>query len=86
MITIDISHTLYTSNGIADLLIQKTFHEGDLVFLSGASGIGKTTFFRILAGLVKPDYGYLRIGDKRHQSFTSTARYCPNVSRLCALP
>ena len=64
MITIDISHTLYTSNGIADLLIQKTFHEGDLVFLSGASGIGKTTFFRILAGLVKPDYGYLRIGDK----------------------
>ena len=64
MITIDISHTLYTSNGIADLLIQKTFREGDLVFLSGVSGIGKTTFFRILAGLVKPDYGYLCIGDK----------------------
>ena len=42
MITIDISHTLYTSNGITDLLIQKTFHEGDLVFLSGVSGIGKT--------------------------------------------
>ena len=64
MITIDISHTIYTSEGAKDLLVNKTVKEGTLVQLSGLSGIGKTTLFRILAGLIKPDRGFFRVGDK----------------------
>ena len=64
MITIDISHTIYTSEGAKDLLVNKTVKEGALVQLSGLSGIGKTTLFRILAGLIKPDRGFFRVGDK----------------------
>ena len=41
MITIDISHTIYTSEGAKDLLVNKTVKEGALVQLSGLSGIGK---------------------------------------------
>ena len=40
MITIDISHTIYTSEGAKDLLVNKTVREGALVQLSGLSGIG----------------------------------------------
>ena len=64
MITIDISHTIYTSEGAKDLLVNKTVNESPLVQLSGLSGIGKTTLFRILAGLIKPDRGFFRVGDK----------------------
>lgn len=64
MITIDISHTIYTSEGAKDLLVNKTVKESTLVQLSGLSGIGKTTLFRILAGLIKPDRGFFRVGDK----------------------
>ena len=64
MITIDISHTIYTSEGAKDLLVNKTVREGALVQLSGLSGIGKTTLFRILVGLIKPDRGFFRVGDK----------------------
>ncbi len=37
--------------------------QGQVVGLLGPSGVGKTTLFRILAGLMKPDSGEVRIGD-----------------------
>ena len=45
-------------------MVNKTVKEGALVQLSGLSGIGKTTLFRILAGLIKPDRGFFCVGDK----------------------
>jgi cell division transport system ATP-binding protein len=35
--------------------------EGDFVFLTGASGSGKTTFIRLLIRDIKPDSGYLEV-------------------------
>jgi NitT/TauT family transport system ATP-binding protein len=37
---------------------------GQVVGLLGPSGIGKTTLFRVLAGLSKPDSGSVRIGEE----------------------
>lgn len=36
--------------------------QGQVVALLGPSGVGKTTLFRILAGLSKPDAGEVRVG------------------------
>ena len=38
--------------------------EGDLFFLLGASGCGKTTLLRMIAGLEKPDSGKIHFGER----------------------
>ena len=38
--------------------------EGEIVSLLGVSGVGKTTVFNILSGLVKPDVGKVFLKDK----------------------
>jgi ABC-type nitrate/sulfonate/bicarbonate transport system ATPase subunit len=45
-------------------LIRPGMQQGQIVGLLGPSGIGKTTMFHVLAGLLKPDSGTVRIGDK----------------------
>ena len=37
-----------------------TLNAGDLVFLTGGNGSGKSTFFKLLAGFYKPDSGEIR--------------------------
>ena len=37
---------------------------GEVLTLFGPSGAGKTTALRAMAGLVRPDWGYIRIGDR----------------------
>ncbi|MFP4078860.1 MAG: ATP-binding cassette domain-containing protein, partial [Candidatus Izemoplasmataceae bacterium] len=47
---------------------------GAFVHIKGASGIGKTTFFKLLLGLVEPDEGSItiRIGDHEYPLGTAT--------------
>jgi NitT/TauT family transport system ATP-binding protein len=45
-------------------LIRPGMSQGQIVGLLGPSGVGKTTMFHVLAGLLKPDAGTVRIGDK----------------------
>ncbi|MHA1551897.1 MAG: ABC transporter ATP-binding protein [Candidatus Heimdallarchaeaceae archaeon] len=42
--------------------IDLEINEGDLVFISGPSGVGKTTLLNLIAGLIKPDKGSIGIG------------------------
>lgn len=44
--------------------VSLTVPEGDLFFLLGASGCGKTTLLRMIAGLEKPDNGRIYFGDR----------------------
>lgn len=37
--------------------VNVTLHEGEIVCLLGASGVGKTTLFHVIAGLLQPDEG-----------------------------
>jgi molybdate transport system ATP-binding protein len=62
LIEIDIEKKLHTANGLLNLHIKTTLHTGELFVVFGDSGVGKTTFLRILAGLTIPDRGYIRMG------------------------
>jgi len=45
-----------------DNLVRPGMSQGQIVGLLGPSGVGKTTLFRILAGLLKPDTGSVKVG------------------------
>jgi ABC-type Fe3+/spermidine/putrescine transport system ATPase subunit len=41
-----------------------TMEEGEVLSLLGPSGCGKTTTLRMLAGLITPDSGWIKVGDR----------------------
>ena len=43
-------------------VVRPGMQQGQIVGLLGPSGVGKTTLFKILAGLLKPDAGTVKIG------------------------
>jgi len=46
------------------LNITFNFNNKGITFISGPSGTGKTTFLKCIAGLIKPNHGYLIINNK----------------------
>src|SRR5690606_13739616 len=60
---IRIKHKIFGSGGYRWLTIKEEIEEGAIVRVSGNSGIGKTTFFHVLAGLLKPEWGYIKTND-----------------------
>ena len=44
--------------------ISLTLREGELVSILGVSGVGKTTLFNVLSGIVEPDAGKVLLEDK----------------------
>jgi len=63
IIRIDVEKLMLTVNGKVNLAFNTQFNTGDLVALFGPSGAGKTTLLRILAGLVNPDRGVIKMGN-----------------------
>lgn len=57
MISIDINKKLSTYQGRQLLKVSAEMDSGSLLKISGPSGAGKTTFLKILAGLIQPDQG-----------------------------
>lgn len=62
MIEIRCVKELRTAQGPMRLCVDMQVREGDFVSLFGESGSGKTTILRMVAGLLRPDEGYIRIG------------------------
>ena len=58
---------LYHKGGAPDLVVlddvNVDLQEGEIVSLLGRSGSGKSTLLRIIAGLMPPSRGTVRIGD-----------------------
>jgi len=63
LITIDVEKTIITANGPVNLWIKTVVKTGELVAIFGSSGAGKTTLLRMLAGLLTPDKGLLKMGN-----------------------
>jgi putative ATP-binding cassette transporter len=54
--------------------IDFTLHSGDLVFITGGNGSGKSTFMKLLAGLYRPDTGEIsfdgvRVTDSTYETY-----------------
>ena len=62
LIDLHLKKTIHTTEGIEVLDIQLQVPEFQLITLFGKSGVGKTTLLRMIAGLSKPDSGYIRVG------------------------
>lgn len=72
LIEIALSKTLQSAGGPFRLDIEATIESGSFTTLFGASGAGKTTILRMLAGLAAPDAGRLVVDGVAW--FDSTAR------------
>ncbi len=46
-------------------IVRPGMQQGQVVALVGPSGMGKTTLFRVLAGLMKPDSGEVLVGEEQ---------------------
>ncbi|HEX8245036.1 MAG TPA: ABC transporter ATP-binding protein, partial [Longimicrobium sp.] len=72
-VLLDIQGVTFTRNGVPILrdvnaqirdVVRPGMKQGQIVGLLGPSGVGKTTLFKILAGLVPPDSGTVKIGEQ----------------------
>lgn len=72
MLDIELYKKLHTAEGDMQLHINLQLQQGQFVTLYGPSGAGKTSVLRMLAGLMKPDAGYIKtshgtwFNDKTH--------------------
>ena len=61
MIDIRIKCQLDGSDGTFSLIVDQSIEKGQLITLFGSSGAGKTSLLRILAGLMNPDSGIVKV-------------------------
>ena len=63
MIEISLQKILKSSTGEMKLDLKMQFEEGKLITIYGKSGAGKSTLLMLLAGLMNPEKGYIRMGN-----------------------
>lgn len=63
MINFSLQKTLHTAEGEMQLNVQANIESGKFVSLYGASGAGKTSILRMLAGFMKPDNGFIKVNN-----------------------
>jgi len=63
MITVDIEKKLKAYSGQQVLKIAAQFPAGGVTKIYGPSGAGKTTFLKIIAGLINPEKGKITVDD-----------------------
>ncbi len=71
MIEIDVKKRLRSSSGEMLLNVQAKLEQGKLTTIYGASGAGKSTLLHLIAGLLKPEEGRIRVGDDVWSDSTS---------------
>ncbi len=64
MIEIKISKLLQGAEGTFSLDIDECIPPGQIITLYGSSGAGKTSLLRIIAGLINPDIGHIKVNEQ----------------------
>ena len=93
MIDVSIKKQLHAANGHFDLELDLQIEKGSFVSIFGKSGAGKTSLLKLLAGLMKPESGEIKVKNqtwfnqqKKHPFATSKDKYRFCLSALCAFP
>jgi len=63
MISINIEKKLRAYSGQQWLKVNREFATGSITKIYGPSGVGKTTFLKMIAGLVQPEKGIIKVDD-----------------------
>jgi len=63
MINFSLQKNLHTAAGEMQLNVSARIERGQFVSLYGASGVGKTSILRMLAGFMKPDNGFINVNN-----------------------
>ncbi len=82
MIEVDIQKNIKTYNGHNKLQIKASFPANKITQIFGPSGAGKTTFLKILAGLVQPEQGYIRVEDEIWLNTQTQTNWSPQKRRI----
>jgi len=64
LIRLEVKKRLHGTSGDFVLEVKLEVKEGDFLVVFGPSGSGKTTLLRMIAGLEKPDEGYIEVKGK----------------------
>lgn len=64
MIELNLHKKLRSTLGEMELQFEGTIHKGEVVSLYGKSGAGKTSILRMIAGLMNPDKGKIKVFGK----------------------
>ena len=64
LIDLHLKKRIHTAMGAEVLDLQLSVPQFGLVAIFGKSGVGKTMLLRMIAGLTKPDSGYIRVNDE----------------------
>jgi len=63
MISFSLQKVLHTAEGEIQLQVNARVEKGTFISLYGASGAGKTSILRMLAGFMKPDNGFINVNN-----------------------
>lgn len=61
MIELSVTKKLFDASGNMDLKVEFSVQTGEFVMLYGPSGAGKTSILKMVAGLMNPDAGFIRV-------------------------
>ena len=82
MIRLSTTKKLLGAEGPFDLSVDLSFQRESFVTLYGKSGSGKTTLLRILAGLEKPERGYIEVHGKVWFDSTANINLLPQKRKV----
>ena len=82
MIEVKVSKIIKTYKGISNLTVEHSFPQFSITKVSGPSGAGKTTFLKIIAGLVKPETGVLTVNGQTWLNTADKINWSPQERRV----
>lgn len=82
MINLNLHKTLHGAQGDFKLAVDFNITRGEFVCVYGASGVGKTSLFRMLSGLLTPDSGQILVNDQPWFDAAQKVNLAPQQRRI----